>query len=488
MPTATLDAVVEEVDNHVFPGDVNLGEELHNGTPTTKSTRIIDLGRYRLRGQRMADFFRSDGSFDFHSYLRSDLYRQRTAMAERKIRRLIVAEINRNIEDVVRQETSTIKITQEAWDKSQYIAQRFGELTRHVLNDSVPYEVSFFLIGHKTNGEPIITDVYIGHEQEVRHDHCEITGFGAIRSHHDIKDRLRKEIIGWAHSHGNISNEFSHEDKSRLRDILNSWGAKKTVYIPWGDISLRYEGFTYTPTFIVNANRDAPALRVQAKHPRLVIEGDTIKRVIEENHTDLHGIAPRIEFVEGADTCSLDTDRIDEDLIGRIILPNGERLSDKYTGVERPPSNYTLPTDRGARTQPAVHISPNNGYSDPIIESLKRRTSNYGHRMQEYYTPLFSSENNDENIVGTIGKILAGDYRANLASIRDGNVVEDSSANKLNKWSDRLEAVISIYVHHKGELMARRELLNPLWDIIGNNRYANRMYGQQINEVKQLFS
>jgi len=111
------------------------------------------------------------------------------------------------VENAVRDYLSPIKITKDAFNKANIISQRVCALANK------PLEIGFYLIDDSLIGrEPNITinDIYIGKEQNVRYEHCDITPIGKYNSIKDIKS-MNKRIVGWGHSHG-------HMDTFKFRD------------------------------------------------------------------------------------------------------------------------------------------------------------------------------------------------------------------------------------------------------------------------------
>ncbi len=130
-----------------------------------------------------------------------------------------------SIEDTIRKELSPIKITSYAYEKANYIARRVCELA------GTPLEVAFYLLDDSlVNRQPDITirDVIIGHEQVVRPLHCEITPMGKLKSFKEVKSQ-GKRIVGFGHSHANISNFYSSEDVDTILSHVNDWGIKKEL-------------------------------------------------------------------------------------------------------------------------------------------------------------------------------------------------------------------------------------------------------------------
>jgi len=130
-----------------------------------------------------------------------------------------------SITSLLTQSVAPISITQAAIDKANYISKRLCELMRERL------EVSFFMTSDNVGeqGDLVISDMYIAHEQKVWPDYCEIKGNGNIRSFRDIADNQHRVIAGLGHSHAQMETSYSKRDIKTLSEIVKSWGVSKTL-------------------------------------------------------------------------------------------------------------------------------------------------------------------------------------------------------------------------------------------------------------------
>ncbi len=125
--------------------------------------------------------------------------------------------LDKKIESMI----SPIRITSRAKMKSELIARRVKAICSSL---SLPtYEIGFLMLATKEEAKknrPLISDVYIAHDQEAYPDYCIISGDGLITSMRDIKNNLRMRVVGWGHSHGDISTFFSKRDRKTFNYFL----------------------------------------------------------------------------------------------------------------------------------------------------------------------------------------------------------------------------------------------------------------------------
>lgn len=197
-------------------------------------------------------------NFDAEGYIKrfeeSDYYKEKFVP---KINNIIKSHYQREIKkrvenyegnNYVSSEFNKVKITQRALDKGKYISKRLYELA------GSDYEIYLYMLGDKSNKEPIIDDLYIGIDQTVEPDYCEISPHGKIRTSYDIKDNLEKRILGWSHSHGSIETFHSHKDRENLKKFVASYGLSKKINLlddEEGDDQVLYDIY-YTPSLVFN--------------------------------------------------------------------------------------------------------------------------------------------------------------------------------------------------------------------------------------------
>jgi len=197
-------------------------------------------------------------NFDVKAYYRrlksSDYYKERIVP---KITSIINNHYNREIEKriifkennhFVSPEFTTIKIKQKALDKGKYISKRVCELA------GSDYEIYMYLLGNNENKDKIVDDIYIGINQVVYPDYCEISPYGKIKSSRNIRKNLEKRVIGHTHSHGAIETFHSITDVKNLEKFIESFGNLRHIDL-WDDEEGKeqklYDVY-YTPSLVFN--------------------------------------------------------------------------------------------------------------------------------------------------------------------------------------------------------------------------------------------
>lgn len=476
--------------------------------------------------RRLRQFFRGDRSFDIASYMGSDVFYERQRLGEERLLRKIVRDMNNRINEEFIKNVKEIKITNYALDKSKYIAQRVSELAKHV-GKGEHYEIGMYMINNQSEvnkGEVITRDVYIGQEQIDESDHCDVTPLGKIRSFREVKS-IDNRIIGWAHSHGNHNTFFSDEDDNTLRDILNKWGIKKTLDCE--GLFLSGTSVEYFTAFVVNDRASEPAYRIVANKPIYYIKDGIVKckkEFIDLERTVLSNENYRnkwpIPHIISNGSYTLDRDRIDREIIDRVIFADGTRLRDCYTDKQsnlnvnapvyddKPPiivsdkkKDETDLTDRVNKLED-IHLSLKAEH-ELLLQDYKKlqekvayletqptnKELNYSINIQDYYTRLMSSENEAESMLGAISKIMAGQYYSDLGSIKEGNYMDYSSPTRIWNWEARMEAIIEIYNQNK-DLFSQLNngLVQRLKEILNGNRYLRKKHGDKLERIIGLFT
>jgi len=101
--------------------------------------------------------------------------------------------------------------------------------------------------------------------------------------------------------------------------------------------------------------------------------------------------------------------------------------------------------------------------------------SNYSACISSYYANLINSDNESEMLLGTISKILAGDYY-------DGN-------KRIWTWDDRIKIISTIYQDNE-DLFSKLDtvLVERLIEILDKNSYLKRKYNDKLEKIIQLLT
>ena len=122
------------------------------------------------------------------------------------------------------------------------------------------------------------------------------------------------------------------------------------------------------------------------------------------------------------------------------------------------------------------------------MQPINKKLS-YSTNMRDYYTKLTSSEDESENLLGRMSKIIAGQYHGSLDEIKKGNYNENTFKTRIWKWEDRLNALTEIYKNKKGLVSQLDEgLKQRLKEILRQNRYLRRKHPDKLKEIAKLFS
>lgn len=118
------------------------------------------------------------------------------------------------------EELTPIKITEHAFEKSNYIAKRIIELAKTPLEIGWYFSDNPVKVGERPN--IVLRDAYIGYNQLVEPDFCEIKG--KRRNFKEIVVENNEIIVGWGHSHANMGTFYSGTDVGNIRNRVKQWG------------------------------------------------------------------------------------------------------------------------------------------------------------------------------------------------------------------------------------------------------------------------
>lgn len=276
------------------------------------------------------------GGFSFRDYFQSDLYRQKQRLLDEKIRkvinygydqkirkRVIPIENNRGTDySLVDDDFKTATITSEALKKGNHISKRMGETPPR------PLEIYLYSIDNlhfKENEITAIRDLYIAKEQEAFTEpylRCRVSGYGTILSNIEVRDKFKKKIIGWAHSHALIDPFFSSDDRDNIATLLQTNGLTKRIRV--FDSSVRGKGYKgveyevkYAPAIVFNALNAKPFVAIAVEYTR----GYDGKKVFHINENC------QLRIIEENNGIDMDPASIDRQIMERVCY-NGRRLGE----------------------------------------------------------------------------------------------------------------------------------------------------------------
>ena len=387
-----------------------------------------------------------------------------------------------------------------------------------------PLEVAFYLLDNSLVGrEPDITirDVIIGHDQVVRHLHCDITPQGKMMSFKDVKNQ-GKRIVGWPHSHGEFDIYFSDEDNQTMSNHLESWGVLKSVQIPgYEDLDTSIKFFF---AFVVNDKSDEPAYGVMINKPRFFYEDGQLKSATDElfferipSRDFSEDNWPVLIIKESNKLSKEEKTELDKQIINRVSFNDGTRLSDYYKENDIPLYKKPLKRKILAKTpkeikkldtvktqikQEREHYRDSSYLDlDSRLQDLETRYSslevqvqqlqekvkhyeilginhdNYSDSITSYYTNLINSDNDPGRLLGTISKILAGDYH------------DDNTEKRIWTWDDRIKAILDIYQDNKSLFSKlNKDFVDRLIEILDKNSYLKRKHSDKLERIIQLLT
>lgn len=185
----------------------------------------------------------------------------------------------------------------------------------------VPLEIYLFSLDDVRNdSDRVVKDLYIAKEQEVWPGRCYVSAYGVLLSDLDIRDKLKKQVVGWSHSHGSLNPFFSEDDKENIVRMLETSILKKSVCV--FDSTFRGEGYKgveykvrYSPAIVFNARNSQPFVAIAVEYTRLY-DGQKVFHINE--HCQLRVI----DETNGID---VDPASIDKQILERCSY-NGRKL------------------------------------------------------------------------------------------------------------------------------------------------------------------
>lgn len=459
----------------------------------------------------------------------SEVFKQRRAYAEQKVRDKVVDDVNRSIESTVNrlinsEEFGQVRATEDALKKVEMIVDEYHHLTDAA--NIKPQEVGFFLLSDEKTGEGVISDIYIPNNQIVTDVHCNISGYSKMFASGEFEEGPIR-LMSWGHSHGDLLTFLSPEDVNNLKDAVY----KRMVQIKVNP----EEGLKYvvrvSPTIVVNVHGSKYAA-VQYKFKKLKktpigtpigvsdevclnrgpnkqglniqviqnngneiqIDRQQIRQELLYGHEDDGGVvidragqkvrlsdlieeSRSIKTEEIIDPVKTEgvIEPIQEDLSTRVkvLSTENKNLRGQYQTLE---TDYNELSVRNEQLQNRINE----------IESAQNLT--YSQRIQSYSSSLLKSTAKRRKNFGIFTRILSGRYRGDINDIKSGNFEENPEKNRIWGWDDRINAVTALYTRQIDDF-ADLELryVNTLRTILDENNYINRTYRTRIEKLINRF-
>lgn len=352
----------------------------------------INQGGLPLPSSHVAEY---DDGMSLRNYLQSDLYRQKQRLLDEKIKKLIDygydQEAKRKTGPIetgfrtwdyshVDDEFKTVTITSEAFRKGNYISRRVCEIA------GTPLEIYLYALDNRTlpnESQRVVRDLYIAKDQEVTAVKCDDND--PIPSKLDIRDNLKKRIIGWVHSHGALDPFFSHgrtngemTDEEGMVEILKTCSLTKHIRVL--DPMIRGEGYKgveydvrYTSAIVFNALNAKPFVAVAVEYTRRY-DGKKVFHINEHC---------RLRVIEENNGIDMDPASIDRQILERVYY-NGRRL-----GEIRGMHDKTEPIKMNVRTPLTEVVKPLEG----IYAQLEQRFALRNRRLRALCRGLKSRYN-----------------------------------------------------------------------------------------------
>jgi hypothetical protein len=459
-------------------------------------------------------------------------------IGRRKISALIWNEHNNMIDSGVQNLTASgLPMTQGAFEKLEHIVKQFTILSSQGGISS--HELSFYMLCDKDaakEGNPVVNDVYIAHDQDVEPAFCKISGGGGITSLMDIGRNLKKRVAGWAHSHGAINPFFSGRDKITFDHFIEAHRLYRDTIFEHDGHSHTYE-LRYTYGMVVNQRKDEPFTALNVTFPQYAFDGNgNVFTAYETRRFEEIGL----KLIKGNHYTPSEEDiyRIREELKSRVTIDGGKKLGEyvkpeavvyeepvvvqeepapgardrilsvlKARKIIRPEPVIEMPItaeeksleERLSELQDSYQnlelvynlaLQQNADLTEKLAyEQTRPVFSKYSLNMQRYYDRLLASENEGENLLGSVAKVMSGKYHANLDEIAKGNYAEDTSQKRVWKWENRLKAIMEIYEKNKVSLSkVNKGYLESLKEILKSNRYLRRKHKEKLDKINELLN
>lgn len=446
--------------------------------------------------------------------------------AERKVKRKFWGEHNKLIDDALQERANKgLPITSHAHEKLHVTVDAYKSLLEQAGLPS--QEFSFYLTG--TKGDDIVDDVYVIRDQVVtpirtttddRQRSAKTEGISSLR---DIKLQ-GKTIKAHGHSHGDMKAFFSSTDHESFYRFNQDRGMKQQLSVTHEDHDHDYSIKPF-PALVINHDHDID-LRVKTKRPLYAVDeqGQVTKNETYQDH-DLE-----FNIIGAPVTLSQEEKKnIDDDLRKRVTIDMKRQTLDQLLGttkefVHQPEEQDAIVESLKNRYKEKQHVTepeevpltrktidakveqPAKNYEqlkqqyDQLLQEnrlLKQKnaylssrplTMSYTKNMLSYERHLKKQEARPEQLLGTMVKLLSGQYKGSLDEVLQGNYQEDKNETRIWKWEDRIKAVMRLYEDNRETInTVNTGYLDSLKETLHKNYYFRKHHEEKKDDLDRLF-
>jgi len=200
------------------------------------------------------DEFYENGKFNFHRYVRSEVFARRQRIARQKLRHMVVEHINTSIQQKLEEMAGSgsygqVNITERALEKTHAIAREYRGITEKAGIGS--QEIGFFLFSEDDSPD-VVSDIYIPDKQAVTPAYCDISGASKIIATKTARASGTR-MMSWAHSHADLGTFFSSRDRKTLMSDVPGFSGVLREKPEMGGEEIPY-AITASPSFVINNN------------------------------------------------------------------------------------------------------------------------------------------------------------------------------------------------------------------------------------------
>jgi len=413
----------------------------------------------------------------------------RKEIMDNRVRELAVERANSTIEQKVNEiihseEFSRVRITTIAFDKAKRMVAEFQALTDSANTET--YELGMLLLSAKR--DYMITDVYLPNSQEVRQGHCNIDGLSQINAGRYARQK-GIDIRSMAHSHGRLGVFLSTEDTTTLATLISSF---EGVLVREIECNGQKQNVVISPTFVLNAAGEEYGA-IQFSY--LILEATPLDEPLKiRQKVKLVQKVPIEKIGEGDALSFFGNASIRRQLLagynirGGVVLCNGSsqaRLSDivNSRAVAARCEDDMLEARAKYDEMEQRYTKQVQATQDARMQAIQERAGLYRRSMEQFYSPMLRSRSEAAKAVGKIAKILSGEYRGTVESVKQG-LPEGKGETRIWVWKDRIAAARVIYKAHSSEIAQHRQLFMPIWEVLRSNNYAHENYSDDIRKLK----
>ncbi len=409
---------------------------------------------------------------------------------ERKSHATFIANSeNYKINQQVLNDLGTLKTTQYAIDKTNYLISKMAQFSRDFGITS--NELYFYMTGENNSGNNnLIDDVHLSLDQRVTPSIC--NAMDPIGDSMEIQSQ-GKQIMCWGHSHADLSTFNSPTDDSNIHVVHNDMSsARDFEYDSGGNIKIE-AGIKHLYGMVFNNNQDAPALRLVSNRPRYIFDGEF--KIVQEtfdiestpsglsNENNINNYLEQEIIDDGRRLTDAEKSQLDNLILDRVsVEENGEwiKLRDIYRRQNL--SLVSRPIQQGPLAGGCDH---HNQYDQQLENDIQIPSTGYFKEdMCNYYSLAENSTGSVRGVYSVIGKILAGDYMGSLDQLKRGNLEETQRTRSLGTWEKRTEAVREIVNHYELDPGCFDSKL--ICQVLSKNKYLCQYHNNKFLEIKDL--